>query len=307
MTVEVARVTKGVQGLRRDSVTRRIVTQKAMWDARRSVRFCYLCGRSLPPLDEKQRRSKVVGEHVIPKSFLREPPDRADERWPVELEVHKECEQEKKRERDHFASLMHSIHLKPVEEWASVGHFRRLALKPKIGIDPDHPVAVPLLEGIAPVLDGVWQWIRGLCVAVYQEPLGATELWSRVLLPVPAFGDGEGGVPLDMHENAARLTMQVMRMAIARDRWDGISAWGGAIDFRCVWWKRATDGLKPPWVCFYALVVPGVLDWSHKVLVREMVRPWCGTFALQQCPNESSVLEAGDFPVKQDSAPAGAR
>jgi len=276
---------------------RRILTQKTMREVRTRVVFCYLCGASLPPRRLPGYRENVLGEHVIPRSLLGTPPVEVKDRWAVELNVHRACEQRHKQEGDHFVRLLHSIHLNPPEEWAKTGHIRRTGVRPTIAIDSDRRLAVPALSGITPMLTAVWRWVTGVHAALYGTPLDAGDHWSRVLPPVPAFGDDAQGVPLEICEEHSRLIMQVLQIAVRRDKWDGIVAWGTAVDFRCVWWKRPHNRRKPPWVCFWALIVPGVIDWSRQVLPGGMERPWHGSFVCQEAPPACSVLSPEDFPA----------
>lgn len=267
-----------------------------MQAARRRLRFCYLCGRALPD----RRRGKgcgVVGEHVVPRSMLGDPP--ATGSWPVVLDVHPECEMALKRGRDHWATTLQAINTRSPEDWPKWGHVRGMPIEPIVLVDEETGHAIPAVKGAGAILRGAATWVRGFHAALYGSHL-AKDVVIHVRPPVPACGTG---ISVQMTEDVASVSVQVVLAAMLTDAWDGVKAWGGELRYLCTWWNRGrTEGSDidiGPWTCFWTLTFPGVLEWSSTIT--DMVRPWNGHYELAAPPvgagrvgqREFDVLNAG--------------
>jgi len=259
---------------------RRITSQKAMQMARRSMHACYLCGENLPPRNTLEFKTMVMGEHVVAREALNASPSRPQDRWAIELDVHKCCEGERKEQSDHLLKLARDLHSKPPEEWPS-SHVRKCAIKPSALVLPMAGSFVPMLSGFEKLSAGMWTWIRGLHAALYNRAISPATNWS-VFPPVPTLTE-RARSDLAMRERTAAWLLRVVRKAVAAERWDGIIAWGGAVDYRCVWYHEQLNDQRDRWVCCWGLIIPGVLDWSRTVLGNNY-RPWLGYYTVSEPP-----------------------
>ena len=274
----------------------RIESQKEMQNARRTLTFCYLCGEDLPS-DKARRVEEVTGEHVIPRSLLGDPPGDQATTWPVELDAHRQCEELEKQHVDHWLKLFQEIHVKPSEQWTQPGHLHNLPVHPSQVVHPDTGEMLPAFTGCNDLLNGVWRWIKGLHAALYLQYL-SHDADHLVLPPVPACSNQDGGPTLDDTEQQSHVIRQMVTLAESLDKWDGITAWGGALRYRCVWWQRADPTGKPNWMCFWALTFPFVAEWSRQVLGPGSERPWHGWYVCEARPTYSAWLASEDLPKK---------
>ena len=176
--------------------SRRIMSQKEMRDARQLIPFCYLCGRDLPSRDKPGWRGQITGEHVIPRALLGDVPESQAEKWAIELDVHRECEQVSKQHVDHWLKLVQEIHIKPGHEWPKRGHLRDMPIRPSRVIDPRTGDALCAFTGCSGLLDGVWRWVRGMHAALYSQFLSA-DVWHCSYPPVPACNNQGQGPTLE--------------------------------------------------------------------------------------------------------------
>lgn len=214
----------------------RIENQKAMRDARTRVQFCYICGKDLPARSDRAWKDNVIGEHVLPRVLHGPQPSDAAERWRVELDVHRECEATQKQEVDHQIKLLQEMHVKHPKDWPSRGHLRQLGLQEGTLFDLVNGAAAPTFSGIAPLLAGVWCSVRGFHAALYNEFL-PLEILHVVMPPVPVLVSNPQGCSLEDAETQSWLARSVVENAISNDKWDGVSAWGSRVKFRCAWWQ----------------------------------------------------------------------
>jgi len=274
----------------------RILTQRDIQAARRGIGFCYLCGKPLP-----QRRfgagCGVVGEHIVPRALLGEPP--APNAWPVVLDVHDQCEEALKRGRDHWVTNLQAINTRSQEEWPEWGHIRGLPIEPVVVIDEDSGNTFPAFTGVGAILHGVSTWVRGFHAMLYRSHLPASVV-IHVRPPVPACGP-PGGVTLPLTEEMMSASVQVVMAAMLTDRWDGVKAWGDSLRYFCTWWNRARlDGHENgPWTCFWTLTFPGVLEWSSTVT--DVIRPWNGHYELPELPAGGSQVTQVEFDVLNET------
>ncbi len=260
-----------------------------MREARRAVGFCYLCGKELP----KKRHSATVGEHVIPKKLLGTLPSTLNECWPIELDVHPECEDRMKQEKDHYLKLFQELNTKPRCDWASPEQVRKIPISPR---------RVHLSDGsswaafeMGELLEGAWMWIRGIHAAIYREFL-PPDVPSHVFPPVPSFSSSPDGPSLKEAEEISHLTRSVIQLGLNIDKWDGVVAWGGAVQYHCIWYPLATPQGMQGWLCCWTLTIPGLLEWSGTVLPPGAERPWHGQYCLTEPPHSASILVSEDFP-----------
>lgn len=272
----------------------RILTQHDMQAVRRAIDFCYLCGQPLP---ERRRGtgSGVVGEHVVPRSLLGDPPTPGA--WPVILDVHEDCEDTLKRGRDHWASTLQAINTVSPTDWPEWGHVRGLPIEPVVLLDEVSGKVIPAFTGIGAILHGIATWVRGFHAALYRLPL-PDDVAIHVRPPVPACSS-TGPTTLQLTEDLASASVQVVMAATLTDQWDGIQAWGDELRYYCTWWNLGRlDGGDGPWTCFWVLTFPGVLEWSSTVT--ESVRPWNGHYEMPAPPPGAGCVSQDHFNVLSD-------
>jgi hypothetical protein len=277
---------------------KRILTQKQMRSVRAAVETCYICGKPLPPRGTPGRRKQITGEHVVPRRLLGQPPLGRSDQWAVELDVHRDCEDQTKQGVDDLLALLQTMHTTPVAAWPKVGHLRRLGFTPVLLRAPDDSILIPAFGNAAPILKGAWIWIRGLHMALYREFL-PQDCRRFVLPPVPACGQSSGPHMKEV-ETLSFVIRGAVDLAVKRDKWDGIDAWGGQLSYRCVWKHVPEEYGGPYWICFWGLLFPGVLDWSRTVLPADAERPWHGCYYLLERPDGASYLVSDDFPMPRE-------
>ncbi len=267
---------------------RRVASQKAAKEARRAIRFCYLCGKNLPV----RLKGATTGEHVIPKALLGPLPKDPKQRWTIELTVHRECDAHIKQRSDHALKLLQTMHTLPASSWPKPGLLRSLNLNPKELTLPNGST-VPAFGNLAPVIAGVRIWVRGLHTALYGKYCPERDR-DLVIPPVPAAGKEGSTITLDIVEKWSWITRNALRIGLEKRTLDEVSAWGRALEYRSAWW--CSDRKK--WVCFWGLNYPGVLDWSRAVLPPAHARPWHGWYIRDTVPEEASIIESADFPQR---------
>lgn len=274
--------------------------QSQMQAIRRALSHCYICGESLPPKGP-HRRQLIVGEHVVPRALLGPPPANAADRWSVELDVHKECEECHKHSRDEFAKMLHLANVEGVDR-LSDQQFQSLTHR----IEPAPDQVVPgsphgIMKGGGDAIVAAQLWLRGLHTALYgTAPPSVLDV--AVIPPVPVVFESDIERGLASYET--RRTHVMNRLAIADQigRLDRLIAWGGQVRFACCWsdWVRKFD---QPWCALWAIELPGVLDWSASVC--RVPSPWCGYHTLNEPPPGASVLLERDCRAFSDRVRGG--
>lgn len=263
----------------------RILTQKQMRIVRSEVTFCYICGQPLPEKGSGYKQN-VIGEHIVPRSLLGDPPTSETERWAVVLDVHRSCETEDKKITDNLLNLLQQMSTKPFDEWPKFGHLRRnLRLRP-IEFQFSGGEKLPAFTHVQHVLAGSWTWVRGLHCALYRTPL-ADNVPHLALPPVPACYITK---PLSLGEieKLSGIVRSLLDLAVKYDKWDGIVTWGGKVVYRCVWHRKEPGHKISGWVCYWTLTFPGTAEWSRSVLGTGSERPWHGYYVLDEPPQGAS-------------------
>lgn len=267
---------------------KRISQQSQMQQARKRVTFCYLCGDALPS-SKAERRAEVSYEHVIPKQLF-DGVDVADsDKWLVGLDVHSSCDRKNKQKFDNNYQRLHRL---------CVSDGQGPIQGPRKGGFPATPDVTdgqtPVFRNMNWLFDSVKLWLRGIHAALYSEclPISTSHL---VIPPVPAFGGGPEGMPLVEVEKASLRIKEVLKRSHKLDRWDGVSAWGGHLQYCCVWWKRRAKNKEPVWECIWGLSFPGVLQWSAQTPSLTGPRPWLGQYIATTVPSIASKLTLDQF------------
>jgi len=236
-----------------------------------AIRFCYLCGHRLP--------DKPQTEHVVPRAVLGTPACNAP--FPVTLPVHPDCDAKAKQYNDNAIQLFHQVKTKPTEAWPAK-HLKNLPIRPTV--IPSGGELKRVFTGIAPLLDGVADWVRGFHAALYDQYLDR-DTPLVVFPPAPAANSG-AGVSFDQVREWSEVVRTAVGAGMATDRWDGVQAWCDEVRYFSVWYdcRPEADG---QWCCFWQLVHPGVLDW--KVPDGAKATPWHGHY-ITGFPGHASIL-----------------
>ena len=265
----------------------RVTTQKQMNDIRHAQQACYLCSHPLPSKDQVGRRQLLVKEHVIPSSLLGPPPARGA--WPVVLWIHKDCEVAHKQWRDRMIKVLQGLGSTSPQDWKreDASFFRsRFGLK-RLSLSRGR--RSPVITGVMPVLEGVHAWTRGLYTALYGDVLPAA-VHELTHPPVP-FATVRHGQTLQQSQRLrATITDQLlgsMSNVITRGNDDRLVAWGGAVNFHCVWLEDVNASLDR-WICVWCLSLPGALEWAEHTT--GIARPWHGVLGLPTRPHNASVV-----------------
>lgn len=193
--------------------------------------------------------------------------------------------------------MLQQMHNEAKEDWPEPGHLRNMPLVPALVIDAPSGSAFPAFSGLGDLFKGVGQWVSGFHAALYTQYLPPAT-WHLVLPPVPAYCSDPSGPSRADTETQSWLTRETAERAVALDKWDGVTAWGGGLRYRCVWWQLKRPGCDPKWVCFWTLSFPGLAEWSRHVVPAGTERPWHGEYVFDQRPGGSSILVSEDFPTE---------
>jgi hypothetical protein len=262
----------------------RIHTQQDMRRATDALRQCYLCGKDLQ--EKGGSVATLQREHVIPMSHLRLAKGTGD-RFPVLARVHSHCDQTLKKRLDEAAGSILRIHGKPSEPLnrsdIAFAHSRL-----DMGVD-GRGCPVPFIKDVGDVRDAASVWVRGFHALLYGVAL-QSDVRIRVVPPVPRAKVAEGRVIFieqDGHDAAKVSTF--MRVASVVDQWDGITAWGSTLEYKCVW-------VRPQrcrwWSCVWTLEYSATRQWSASVC--EEPAPWFGSYFSNRLPATASRLSARD-------------
>lgn len=260
-------------------------TQSAAQRVRRQLDCCYICADALPAKGPN-RRSLVSGEHVIPRSLLGASPARLDDRWSIELDVHRACEAAHKQGRDALINIIHASNVSGVNSLNSA-QFATMTNQMQPGrLRVPDAGDVPVMSGGYDAILGVILWIRGLHAALYGKPLPSS-CGVAIVPPVPVVMNPTT-VAQELRDFELRRNLVLSRVAQARlsESADRILAWGGALDYSTVWCRSPAAGDKS-WFALWALYLPDVLAWSASVLPKPS--PWCGYYELETPPERASV------------------
>jgi hypothetical protein len=256
----------------------RILTQKAMQMARGKVRFCYLCGAPF------ELGEKTAVEHVVARESTDYQATGA-EAWLVTLPVHPECDRRLKKPNDDELIAMQRAHSRwvhdvPVSNRQTV--LKRLRAARAI---PSQPDSIAVEAG--PVFQSIDATVRGMHTALYGTFLPA-DTKHRTCAPTPAFSVNSRRpvhVQLARERTISDIVMRALLAAHLSGEWDGITAWGGMIRYRCAWYVPE-EGREV--MCSWGLATPEALKWSSH-LGNEAV-PWRGTYRCATLPAGASVL-----------------
>lgn len=209
------------------------------------------------------------------------------------LDVHAECDRLHKQKADHWLSLLQKMYNLPHDQWPDSGHIRSMPAFPAFVTHPDIDMPIPALTNANELIEGAWNWVRGLHAALYGHSLPTTTR-HVVLPPVPAFSLHTRPT-LQEAEEYSRMILNTVEHALRIDKWDGLRAWGDCVEYTCVWRPYKRDDQQPIWVALWGLSSPGILEWSQSVLPTGSPRPWHGHYHLQQLPEGASALTAQDI------------
>jgi len=269
---------------------RRILTQSEMDRVKRSFENCYICGAALA------NQGPCQGEHVIPKSMLGPLPALDADRWPVVLPAHRECDATRKRQGDVLArSIIQGHNLGaaslPPEDLAEF--YKHLSIEPEFAGDVERR---PAISGMAPVLDSMSLWAKGMYAATYAALLDDTTTCT-VIPPVPTCMSNasldENNRFIAAGETVAHAIEDILAACDTLDCWDGVVAWGRTLSFQCVWMLPHSLENPARARCVWRLDFFGVRQWSKTVCA--VPRPVAGVFETQSMPSNCSLVPPEAF------------
>lgn len=275
-----------------------------MQRARRAIEFCYLCGQRLPAKGQR-RNSLITREHVIPQIMLGPRPTAEQDRWSLILDVHQDCERVIKQGNDHILKLVQQMHIEPLEDWPKLEQLRALPMRRSVLYDPSTGMSVPTFTDCPGLFECVWTWVLGLHASLYGTFLNR-DTWHLLFPPVKIGSSQIGGWTVKETEFQSSIIRDVLAHAEKIDKWDGISAWGSAVEYKCVWWRVPKEGLELKWLCYWTLLMPGVLEWSRRVQGVGDERPWHGYYACSEKPSQAALIRGCDLePETRESCSVG--
>lgn len=262
---------------------KRITTLKEAQIARKSLAWCYICGKTLDGTGEE------CAEHVIPKKLWGTPPRKASDQWGLILNAHKACEKKWKHDSDEFLCvLLRTLQSHP-NAWAESDRPFLLRTITEIAV-PGELGNIPIMKDLSILEDGVWTWVRGLHASIHREFLPA-ETARMVLPPVPRIlGNDRASIAkgLEQDEQARVMILGAVEQAWKSGLWDGLSAWGNSIRFYSAWVDlRERDAAR--YNCMWMLHHDGVPQWSRATTGISV--PWHGMYKTTVLPPGACLLE----------------
>lgn len=264
-----------------------ISTQKQMLDKRRSIDECYICGTSLPAKGQGWR-SKVVAEHVVPRTLLGKIPIKPVDAWSVVLYVHKECEKNHKNYRDQLMKILQMLGNRSTDDWSKedIGLLLNefdIETHSHDGDNQIHSISGVGSAMLAPVL-----WARGMHATLYGKALPAGMSFITQP-PVPIWNQEDEGIAegLAAYEVRRDGILGFLRVAMHCNSIDEILAWGGKLQYQCAWRKELL-GSSGGWGCSWALEFPGVHEWA--MTANNVDSPWHGYYEIDNLPPNASLV-----------------
>jgi hypothetical protein len=219
----------------------------------RSLAFCYLCGKELPPPRDPARDI----DHVPPKKVFKVE-DRRDE---LILPTHTKCNHDQSPDDEqiaHLIGLLHGRRFGPRERKLKVSLFHDG--KGEVGL-----VHIDLERMI-------WRWVRGFHAALYREHL-PDDAHKQIQAPMTAGRRGEKGLEAEEVLPQQFDFVEIITRNRALGRLDRAVTQGGKCIYECVW----IDVTSPDeaHACVFALKL---YNWSELGETDRTVKRGCTGF-----------------------------
>lgn len=224
-------------------------------------------------------------EHVIPRSVLDLVTPKSPGSFPLILDVHPVCDEKYKAPRDQLAKI---VGMTSPREWTKeeLGLFRKQCDVRRVWVGGWE--AAPVIDNADEILYGAYLWARGCHAALYGEAIPwPSDQWTSC--PAPSYRADSADPHADMREDRVRTNgvLGAIANAMRRGEVDTVSLVGGAIEYNCVW-VQSPDEPEDPWMCMWAMDLPGAERWSRDTRGREV--PWHGVYASPTKPVSASVV-----------------
>lgn len=197
--------------------------------------FCYLCGKTFLPGDEKNR------DH-LPAQCIFLPEDRE----PLWLPTHIACNSGESVVDERMGQLIALRYGKAPSDPAN----KRL----DITIFADARAAVTNLS-----IDAVvWRWVRGFHAGLYGSflPRPGPDFRGALVTPFPRASASPAGPVIEPLLPQHSLIVQTIKLNRLKSNLDRIVANKGKLVYECVWCQADGNG---PWMCMFAL---NLYDWK---------------------------------------------
>lgn len=189
--------------------------------------------------------------------------------------------------RNRCIELIRDIHAP--QELLQTGHYRSAPIKVD-GILDDQNRITTKIAGMEEIRKGILIWICGFHAFLYGEsPLFISLPFSMPQYPI--FGATAEKSIEKMREHA-EIILNALKVAEFSDNWDGISAWGDTVVYKCVW--VTSPDLKDRSRCYWKLILPNQNDESRIETVFKCAS-WIGYYELATLPPESSTVSQMEF------------
>lgn len=257
----------------------RIVTHKD-FQQRQPLTFCYLCGSRL-------NGGEINVDHPVPQALF--PRATNDSSWRPTLRVHEHCHRDKSK-LDDKAALWERMNTCEESEWPDVGRIVGLGLTPQLIHDKASGEYLPGFAGVNPLVSGAMRWLQGCFALTYGTflPFPSKKVGAIILPPMPAIGPKRS-----LQDDLAMRAMmhRIISHAQRSDKWDGIEAWDGQMQFGCVWVPRTHKRQSYRFAAW--LKLPRSAEYQRPEFM-SVPSPWMFLGRVVYPPSQRQLLE---FPV----------
>lgn len=261
--------------------------------------MCYLCGRSLVPMDEKD--VTISTEHVVPKSILKLGGQRYPaSSCPITLKVHAKCDNSMKAGMDEGLKQYHllfSDNDKSTETFA--------VLKKIIDTSNMQQMSTGMwrVPGVDAIHHAVSRWVCGCHAILFKEYLPSEKVRHGVIGPL--YHSGAKTEQRQMEQIGRQnffwdaLNEYCIPAAIAQGSMDSVVAWGDKVRFDLLWIESNTKisiirGKRKAlqrishgkYRALWRLLVPGVLEIAQKAGRNCW---WYGNYTVDVLPRNSVI------------------
>jgi len=251
-------------------------TKSDLQNARKSVRFCYLCGRILKQASIT-RNTEINADHVIPKGILNLL--KPDDAMPLILDVHSSpCHSDKSTIDNDISVLNRMMYSGP--DYISIedqGTLRRIFEFQNCHLCDDGRFAVKLAYDPC---DAVWNYVRRIHAALYHSFL-PDNTRKYVYSPGPDGSPGPSATQAQIQEARNRshyLKTNIALWTMAMSYYnctDKLSCWNDACQYESIWTNH-----KGMYRCYWILSLPG--DMGYGISCGDIPLPWCGWYDIKQ-------------------------
>jgi hypothetical protein len=170
------------------------------------------------------------------------------------------------------------------------GYYRSTPLKFGRFLSPIQDNRVGIISGLEELQKGVWLWNVGFHAILYNKVTRFISI-PFCIPNIPVFSANPEKSFRKMKEHAYYI-MRVLEIAEYSDKWDGISAWGDSVLYKCAWFSipEMIDCAR----CYWKLTLPeSKYESQYAAIFGEI--SWLGVYEQKEPPPNASIIGHEEF------------